>query len=417
MNVNSDSWSGSGTGSGRGDSAPAPTILTLTLSPAWDLTISAEDLELGTSHRVPPAVGRLGGKGINVARVLGELGRGAYVQGPVAAAHWPHDTVAGAEADSNHGTRSPEASQPGPVWDLTPTPSRLRCSYALIEESGRATVLNERAAIHPAEVWAELEASVRDHLAEPQLRVLVISGSTPADLPAGFCDRLITTAHACGVRVIVDTSGPALLAAARSGADWVKPNDEELAELAIAGGSSRLTSEGNSTPTSAGEDLIAGSKALIDAGARAVLISSGADGMTLVDGSGERLSARLSPSLQGNPTGAGDAAVAALARWLSDETTAPAPLTDLEACEVLIGADGHPVVTDVEAREVLTDAEVLEVLTDAVAISASAVLMPQAGQIHPSWSEMRDSVELRGPSAAGTEQSTASEDGPRRMTP
>lgn len=326
-----------------------PSVTTVTLSPAWDLTISTQHLDLGRSHRVEPAVGRLGGKGVNVARVLASIGTGAYVQGPVAREHWPeHDSRACGSQAGTSTAGTPAAAEP--VWDLTPTPARLRSSFAVVEGSGRATVLNERACEHPQTTWTALRETIVDRLSEPAVTVLVLSGSTPADCPEDFHRRLVTAARAAGVRVIVDTSGPGLIRAARAGADWVKPNEEELSELF------------------AHEDPTASARALVRSGARNVLVSRGEDGMVLVDESGPRASARLQRVLRGNPTGAGDASVAALARCLDT------------------------MVRGTPASEQLSDDEVREILTEAVALSASAVLMPQAGQIHPDWRNLRNDV-------------------------
>lgn len=324
----------------------SPSVITVTLSPAWDLTISTRHLDLGRSHRVEAAVGRLGGKGVNVARVLAGIGIGSYVHGPVAREHWP-------ETDSFADIDSSAAAEP--VWDLTPTQGRLRCSYAVVEGTGRATVLNERATEHSHEVWAALEEAIDRRLTEPAVSVLVLSGSTPADCPEGFHSRLVTAAHAAGVRVIVDTSGPGLLGAARAGADWVKPNQEELNELF------------------AHEDPTTSAMELISTGAANVLVSLGEDGMVLVDGAGPRLSARLQRVLRGNPTGAGDASVAALARCLARMPQGPA-------------------TQGATASAPLADEDLREILTDAVALSASAVLMPHAGQIHPDWQNLRNDV-------------------------
>lgn len=356
-------------------------IVSVTISPALDLTLAAEQLELGSSQRIAAANARLGGKGINVARVLAELGCGVYVQGPVAREHWPKSadrhTADSPAADSPAGnTASTERTDHGGlIWDLTDTESPLRRSYAIVEDSGRATVLNEHAHAHSAEVWAELEAGILRRMSEPAVRVLIVSGSTPADLPAGFHDRVIAAAHEQGVTVIVDTSGPGLHLAARAGADWVKPNSEELAEIA---GADKLIQAG------ANELISAGANELIRAGAGTALVSFGSEGMVFVDDLGVRLWARLDRALRGNPTGAGDAAVAALARWLADRPSSGGP------AEVgRFSGSRLPAVTDR-----LREDEVEALLTDSVAISAAAVLMPQAGQIHPSWRRLREDVVL-----------------------
>ena len=363
-------------------------IVSVTLSPALDLTLAAGQLELGSSQRITAANARLGGKGINVARVLAELGCGVYVQGPVAREHWP--VSAGGRAADSPAADSPagntasteQTHRGGLIWDLTDTESPLRRSFAIVEDSGRATVLNEHAHAHSAEVWAELEAGILRRMSEPGVRVLVISGSTPADLSTGFHDRVIAAAHEQGVTVIVDTSGPGMHLAARAGADWVKPNSEELAEIA-----------GADKPIQAGADELisagAGANELIRAGAGTALVSFGSEGMVFVDDTGVRRQARLDGTLRGNPTGAGDAAVAALARWLADR---PNPRGPAEAGR--FSGSRRPAVT-----ERLRDDEIEALLTDSVAISAAAVLMPQAGQIHPSWRRLREDVILGSPAS------------------
>lgn len=331
-------------------STVSPSVITVTLSPAWDLTITAAHLDLGRSHRVDPAVGRLGGKGVNVARVLASIGVGAYVQGPVARAHWPECSIATARRTGAENLAVDAAPEAAPIWDLTETSARLRRSYAVVEESGRATVLNERAAQQTPAVWDALTQTITRRLTEPSVSVLVLSGSTPADCPDDFHSKIVSAAHTAGVEVIVDTSGPGLLSAARAGADWVKPNAEELNELF------------------AHEDTTTSARELVRTGAHNVLVSRGEDGMVLVDESGQRSRARLRRVLHGNPTGAGDASVAALARCLAAMSQGT------------------------KASTQLADDDVDVILTEAVALSASAVLMPQAGRIHPDWQRLRHDV-------------------------
>lgn len=49
-------------------------ILTVTLNPAYDVTYRVDHVELGSVHRVSEVLERLGGKGVNVSRVLMQLG-------------------------------------------------------------------------------------------------------------------------------------------------------------------------------------------------------------------------------------------------------------------------------------------------------------------------------------------------------
>ncbi|MEO6200919.1 MAG: PfkB family carbohydrate kinase, partial [Cryobacterium sp.] len=160
--------------------------------------------------------------------------------------------------------------------------------------------------------------------------------AAPGFDPASFYPELVRMAVARGIPSIIDTSGPALLAAADAGATVLKPNREEL----IAA-------------TGIGDPILA-ARSLIERGASLVLLSLGVDGMVAVSSSDPSgyLSARLPEPLIGNPTGAGDAAVAAVASCLAGPTSGDT-----------IGIEA--------------------ILRRATAWSAAAVLMPLAGEISP----------------------------------
>ncbi|MFP3380410.1 PfkB family carbohydrate kinase, partial [Bacillus sp. SIMBA_069] len=107
---------------------------------------------------------------------------------------------------------------------------------------------------------------------------------------------------------LIDAVGPALLLAVEAGADVVKPNRRELAE------------------TTGEDDPVEGARRLLDRGARLVLVSLGADGLLAVPRTGAPLHARLPEPLTGNATGAGDAAVAAVATLLAAGNDDPGAL-------------------------------------------------------------------------------------------
>lgn len=370
------------TASTAGTGADAPVVAVLTLSPALDLTVDVGELTLGRSHRVAPAAEVLGGKGVNVARVLASLGIPSVALGPVAREHWPEEA---AESPRRSGLLT---------WELTPTSAPLRRSIAVVEDSGRATLVNESGHPHADEVWAELRDTVAARLADATLRVLVISGSTPPDCPADLVPGLIASAHAAGVEVVVDTSGPALLAAVRAGADWVKPNDDEIAALPTDGEQGSTPAHGTAaahdgTGSFDSADVLVAAGRLLDLGAGHVLLSLGAEGMVLIDERGPRMRARLDDTLHGNPTGAGDAAVAALAWFLSERP--PAEGLTAGTAERPPDSESDPRMRTGTAGRLGED-EVRELLTRAVGVSAAAVLMPQAGQIPENWRDLRARV-------------------------
>lgn len=88
---------------------------------------------------------------------------------------------------------------------------------------------------------------------------------------------------------------------------------------------------------------------LLGLGASWVFVSRGADGMDLYSHDGSWY-ASSDPTITGNPTGAGDAAVAAIA-------------------------------THLEGRLLMTENDGVMALTDAVATSTAAVVRPTAGEI------------------------------------
>jgi 1-phosphofructokinase family hexose kinase len=302
-------------------------ILTVTPNPALDITYRLERLQPGEGHRVRPLV-RAGGKGVNVARVGHQVG---------------HPVVAVAPVGGGDGARfRAELEASGVPHRLVTVPAETRRSVAIVETAGdRTTILNEVGAPLGAEGWHELDSVVTSLLDERDgcapVSVLVGSGSLPEDAPPDFYARLVRHARARGIPTVVDTSGEQLLEAARAGADLLKPNQQELAE------------------TVGGTDPIGGARQLLDLGAQRVMVSLGSAGMVALSQARatSHLRARLSRPLFGNPTGAGDAAVAALA--------------------VALAAAEHDLET---------------LLRKATAWSAAAVLAPQAGAVSDDYREL-----------------------------
>ncbi len=308
-------------------------ILAVTPNPALDLTWHVGRLLPGATHRVPAGAARAGGKGMNVARVLHAEGHEVLAL----------STVGGVSGEEF----ARELAASGIRHRLIPVAGATRRSVAIVDEaSGEATVLNETgSALSPAEA-----ATLFDAAAElgRTARAVAICGSLPPGLQPEALGALVRELVGAGVPVIVDTSGPALLEAASAGAHALKPNREEL-----------RAATGHDSP-------VEGARALLALGARLVVVSLGAEGLVVVsraDAAGG-IHARLPRVLRGNATGAGDAAVAAIAAALADDP-------ELDAG------------TDAAARARVRLAR------RATAWSASAVLMPLAGALSPD----RDALE------------------------
>lgn len=291
-------------------------MLTITLNAALDVTYEVHALQPGESHAVQKATAQAGGKGINVARVIRTLGRAVSITGLLG---------------GRTGTAIRDDLRRCALTDeLIEVDGESRRTVTVVDPH-TATVFNERGDdldVNWNDVEERMLALARSH------RVVVASGSLPRGIPVDVYARITQAVHGAGGRVIIDATGDALLEAARAGADILKPNAQEL-----------LSATGR-------EHIGDGVAHLLDLGAGGIAASLGADGI-LFDHRGRRLHARPHRSVQGNPTGAGDAAVAALAIGLDEQW--PLDETLRHAVAISAAAVAHPLAGHVN-KTIYTDA-------------------------------------------------------------
>lgn len=310
-------------------------IVTVTPNPALDHTYRIDRLEVGEPNRVNAPAVRAGGKGLNVTRVLRQQGQPSHA---VTTAGGASGVLLAADIDAS-----------GLPITLMPVGTPTRSSIAIVDLMGDATtVLNEVGSPLDEAELAALVGAVGRELASASC--LVVSGSLPPATAEGFAADLVDTARAAGVPTIVDAMGDALLLAASAGAAVLKPNRRELAA------------------TTKTDDPLAGARLLTGRGAGLVVVSLGTEGMLAVPREGDALHAALPLSFSGNPTGAGDAAVAALAVGLLETASTT-------------------VASGVWSRE-----ELEPMLRRAVVWSAASVLAPLAGELAPGHDALGDRV-------------------------
>lgn len=272
-------------------------IVTVTLNPALDITHTVASLVPHRSHRVTDVGVQAGGKGINVARVLHTLGL------PTVAVAF-RGGLAGAAIAA-------DLDRHGIAHRLVGIAGESRRTFTVVDvASGDATVFNEAGPAVAGDEWHALRGQVRRLLADAS--VLVLSGSLPPGLPETAYAELAGAAARAGVPVILDAAGPPLLAGVTAGPDVVKPNATELADA-------------TGLP-----DPLAAAEALRAAGALAVVASLGPEGLLAVTPEGTFRAGPPAP-LVGNPTGAGDSVVAALAAGIHTGTPWPHRLADAVA--------------------------------------------------------------------------------------
>ncbi|MFL6129527.1 MAG: 1-phosphofructokinase [Mycobacteriales bacterium] len=259
-------------------------ILTLTLNPSLDRTIEVDSLTRGAVIRAGGARVDPGGKGVNVSRAL-------LANGIKSRAVLP--------CGGDDGQRLVRLlAQEGVDVVAVRCSGATRSNVTLVEPDGTVTKINE-----PGEPMsgAELDrvAAAVLHAAAGSAGApdwVVVCGSLPPGVPVDLYATLGRRFAGAGMRVAVDTSGPALLAAVAAGAELVKPNREELAEAV-------------GRPLGSLRDVVDAAQELRSWGAGTVLASLGADGAVLVGPDG--VVAGESPLVEPRSTvGAGDALLA-----------------------------------------------------------------------------------------------------------
>ncbi|GAA2224587.1 1-phosphofructokinase family hexose kinase [Streptomyces nogalater] len=329
-------------------------ILTVTLNTALDITYRVRSLRPHAAHRVSEVTERPGGKGVNVARVLAALGHEVTVTG-FAGGHTGtvlRSMLAGTPAGPEPGA-GPRAGRalpgeqgadaPGALVDALVTVSgATRRTVAVVDErTGDTTQLNEPGPqISPAE-WAAFLGRYQELL--PGASAVALCGSLPPGVPVGAYAGLVRAARSAGVPVLLDTSGEPLRRGVAARPDVIKPNADELAELT-----------GSHEPLRATQDARR-------RGAHAVVASLGAEGLLAVTPEGRWRAAPPAP-VRGNPTGAGDSAVAGLLSGLVEHLPWPDRLiraAALSAATVRAAAAGEfdrPAYTELLGRVRVTGA-------------------------------------------------------------
>jgi tagatose 6-phosphate kinase len=262
-------------------------ILVVCLNPALDVTHHVPGVDWSGVNRPAEVAAAPGGKGVNVARTLRALGSEVLVIG-----------LAGGV--TGEAVRAGLAAAGVPAA-FTPIAGETRRTFAVVDQVSHDTALfNEPGPAVMAGEYDEFLVLHEKSLAGCQ--AVVMSGSLPPGLPADTYAGLAARAAAAAVPVVLDAGGAALVHAAAAGPAIAKPNLAEL-EAAV-----RRPLAGLAAAAGAAAELR-------DAGAGAVVVSLGGDGLLAVTGEGTWHAAPPG-RVAGNPTGAGDAVVAGLAHGL-----------------------------------------------------------------------------------------------------
>lgn len=225
-------------------------IYTLTLNPSIDYVIDVENLELGKVNRTSKDFKFPGGKGINVSRILGNQKVDNIALGFLGGftGNFIEDNL------NSLGVKTQFIKVKGD--------SRINVKIKSNEE----TEINGAGPMISAENLESLFNRL-DQLVEGD--ILVLAGSIPSTLPKDLYLQIQKRVSKKNVKVVVDTSGKALLEAIKNKPFLIKPNNHEIEEIFDV----KINSE---------KELIKYGKDLVSLGAENVIISMAGDGALLI---------------------------------------------------------------------------------------------------------------------------------------
>ncbi|MER2227146.1 MAG: hexose kinase [Carnobacterium sp.] len=292
-------------------------ILTVTMNPSIDMSYSIKELKLDDINRVSQVSKTAGGKGLNVTRVVHELGGPVKATG-IVGGHLGNQLKEQLDlADIEH--------------DFYPILQETRNSIAVLHDDHSQTeILESGPTVTEAEVEGFVEVFQR---LLSKTNLLTISGSLAKGLPTDFYVRLIMLAKEKGIDTLLDTSGEALkeVLKGKTKPKLIKPNLTELSDL--------LQMQLDSKQPEVLKQALNHS---LFAGVEWIVVTLGGDG-AIVKHNDLFYRATIPKIDVINPVGSGDATIAglayALSRYDSDEKTIKTGMTTgmLNALEPVTG--------------------------------------------------------------------------------
>ena len=265
-------------------------IATVTLNPSLDAWVELSALRVGALNRATGFCRSLGGKGINVSRVVQELGERPIAFG-----------VAGGEDGLNLRQLM---SRVHLRHEFVAIPGTTRSNYKVRTATHRAvTEINTSGPRVPRNALRILEHTLFDH--RPTPHGMVFSGSLPPGVPVTIYQRWIRRARRASIPTILDASGQAFHEGLRARPWLIKPNRHEAEELLRCSLKSRVA-------------CVRAASELLRLGAEVVVLSLGAEGALIAGSVLDGLWFAAPPRVHVDSTvGAGDALIGGLlVGWL-----------------------------------------------------------------------------------------------------
>ena len=254
-------------------------IYTVTFNPAIDYVVELVSFNIGEINRTTREYMNLGGKGVNVSRVLTNL------EVPNVALGF----VAGFTGDALR-TGLERMGVKTDFISLEEGNTRINVNIKGVEE----TDINARGPEIPNSAIDELFKKLNNLQSGD---TLVLAGSIPTSLPNDMYERIMERLYGKGIRFVVDATRDLLVKSLKYEPFLIKPNNHELGEIFGL----ELTTD---------NEIIYYARELKKQGAKNVLISMAGDGAILVDENDVAHKIGTPKGKVKNSVGAGDSMVA-----------------------------------------------------------------------------------------------------------
>ncbi|HGM1125134.1 TPA: 1-phosphofructokinase [Clostridioides difficile] len=254
-------------------------IYTVTLNPSIDYIVKLDELKTGSTNRVNEEYVYPGGKGINVSRILKELGNDNTSLGFI-------------------------SGFTGEYIIRTLEEKKLKTDFIKIK-SGFSRINVKIKALKETEINGQgpnIDDEDIDTLYKKldklnQDDILILAGSIPSTLDEKLYENIMARLKKKNIKVVVDATKNLLLNVLKYKPFLIKPNNDELEELFGV----KLNSI---------EDMVKYARRLKEMGAINVLVSMGKDGALLITEEDEVLISDVPKGKVKNSVGAGDSMVA-----------------------------------------------------------------------------------------------------------